>query len=270
MTVLGPPTAVCSQCLRKVGPGLPGHAPDCPVNPEGRPWWQRTLAALDFETTSPDPREARMVSYALVYVYPNGTVWEEKTLTGIVDPGVEVPEQAAAIHGLTTERVRREGGDPVVAIQGILAHLAGLEMTGAPLVIFNAPFDWTLLVCEARRHLIDPTGDWEFPVVNIVDPLVIDRKVDKYRKGKRTLERAVEVYAPDHQLDAHDARADCVASTHVVRALASKHPTVGQLEPAELHAVQAGWYDAWVQDFNAYRAKKGQDPIPDRGWPLAL
>lgn len=265
-----PAAPMCPQCRRRIGEGLPGHAEDCPSGAGNRPWWRNVLAALDFETTGTNPRECRIVSYSLAYVYPSGELWEERSLRGVVDPGVEVPDGAAAVHGLTTEEVRRRGEDPVPVLQAILRSLNDLEAAGVPVVIFNAPFDWTLLHCESRRHLFDPTGLHDLPDVKIVDPLVIDRRVDKYRKGKRTLERAVEVWAPDFELEAHDALADTVGAVHVARALAERFPEVGELDPAELHQVQAGWYSAWVDDFNAYRIRKGQDPIPDGGWPLDL
>lgn len=262
-----PPAFLCPQCLRRVGEGLPGHAHGCMAGPEAPPWWKGPLVALDFETTGTDPREARIVSYATAFVLPDGELWEKYSIRGIVDPGIEVPEQAAAIHGLTTEEVRRRGEDPVYALEAIIVQLNLADQLGIPLVIFNAPYDWTLLHCEIRRR---PVERFQVPELKIIDPLVIDRAVDKYRKGKRTLERAVEVWAPDFQLEAHDAHGDCEGAVQVARALAAKFPQVGELTPAELHQVQAGWYRAWVEDFNAYRARKGQDPIPDGGWPLDL
>ena len=68
-----------------------------------------------------------------------------------------------------------------------------LLAVGIPLVVYNAPYDLSLLDRECRRHRVEPLG-YPHPVI---DPLVIDKAVDRYRKGKRTLVAAAERYGVD-------------------------------------------------------------------------
>jgi DNA polymerase-3 subunit epsilon len=69
----------------------------------------RLLGALDFETTGVNPRECRPVSVAFNVVRENGAVSDRHRVVEVIDCGVDVPEEAAAIHGLTTEKVRECG-----------------------------------------------------------------------------------------------------------------------------------------------------------------
>ena len=57
------------------------------------------MLSFDLETTSANPREARVVTSALVRI-DGSEVDANETLA---DPGVEIPEEAAKVHGITTE-----------------------------------------------------------------------------------------------------------------------------------------------------------------------
>ena len=60
------------------------------------------------------------------------------------------------------------------------------------------------------------------PRAPVIDPLVIDKAVDRYRKGKRTLEAAAAFYGVPLD-DAHDAGADAIAAGRVAQAIAREH-----------------------------------------------
>ena len=139
-------------------------------------WFEDALLALDLETTGLDPIEDRIVQAAVVLVGADGAV-SDKSWDGIVDPGVPIPVGASNIHGITTERARQEGMPPVEALQIIARLVDNAADRGMPLVIFNAPFDWPFVLAEAQRHGV------QIGTPDIVDPLVIDRAVDRYRKG---------------------------------------------------------------------------------------
>ena len=66
--------------------------------------WSDTLAVFDTETTGLDTRYARIVTCFLGIIGPDGEVQESHSW--LADPGVEIPEQAAAVHGVTTEMAR--------------------------------------------------------------------------------------------------------------------------------------------------------------------
>ena len=63
------------------------------------------MLSFDLETTSTDPRSARIVTSALVTI--DGRHVDRKEM--LADPGVEIPEAAAQVHGITTEKARAEG-----------------------------------------------------------------------------------------------------------------------------------------------------------------
>ena len=44
---------------------------------------------------------------------------EPETLTWLVNPGIDIPAEASAIHGITTERAQAEGMDPAEAAEEI-------------------------------------------------------------------------------------------------------------------------------------------------------
>ena len=217
-------------------------------------WYEDTIAALDLETTGLDPLSARIVQAALVLVEPGGAIGAE-SWTGIVDPGIDIPAGASAIHGITTEIARARGVPPADAL-GRLAELLGrIAERALPLVIYNAPYDWPLLIAEAGRH------DVTLPAVLIVDPLVCDRAMER-RRGSRKLQDVARHY--DYALtDAHDAEADAVAAVAIARAIAARYSDVGEHTPAQLQPLQADWYAEWARSFSDYLGK----PV-DSGWPL--
>lgn len=216
-------------------------------------WSLLPWVGFDLETTSTDPMEARIVSAALVVVNScNQTV---KAKHWLVDPGVEIPAEATEVHGITTDQVQ---GCPTPA-EVLPAMVAGLERTvekGWPVVIMNARYDWPVLYNAMERHQILPQGRL-ITAAMLLDPLVLDRKLDKYRKGRRTLESMCPVYeVPVAQ--AHDAAEDAVVAVKVTRAIVWRYPSIQQLDLAELQHVQGVWFAEWRDGINAHWRKEGK------------
>ena len=93
----------------------------------------------------------------------------------LADPGVEIPEGATAIHGITTAHARAEGRPAAEVVAEVVAALRALLDAGIPVVAYNAPYDFSLLKYEALRHGIEPIVD-PSPVI---DPLVVDKAYDR-------------------------------------------------------------------------------------------
>lgn len=225
---------------------------------------QRDLAVFDLETTGVDVRTARIVTACVALLDATGAVVSRRDW--LADPGVEIPEGAAAIHGITTERARAEGRPAPDVVAEIVAELRAHLDTGVPLVVYNAPYDLSLLRFEAERHGVTPLTN-PHPVI---DPLVIDKAVDRYRKGKRTLEAASTHYGV--VLDgAHDAGVDAIAAGHVARAIGAAHAAALPTSLAELHTAQAAWHDQQADSFESYMRSRN-DPAftAGRGWPVRL
>ena len=125
-----------------------------------------------------------------------------------------------------------------------------------PLVIFNAPFDWPFVLAEAQRQGV------QIGTPEIIDPLVIDRAVDRYRKGSRRLEAVAAHYGHDPS-QAHQARADAIAAAAIARMVGEQHPEVGGLTPRALQPLQAKWHAEHADGLSRHLGK----PI-DPGWPL--
>ncbi len=220
-----------------------------------RHWFEHTLLALDLETTGLDPLEDRIVQAAVALVAADGSVCDT-SWDGIVDPGVPIPVRASDIHGITTDRARREGIPPVEALRHIARLVDDAEAGGIPLVIYNAPFDWPFVLAEAQRHGV------RLAKPEIIDPLVIDRAVDRYRRGSRRLEAVAAHY--DHDLgQTHDARADAIAAAAIARAVGTQYPDVGGVTPRALQPLQATWHAAHADSLSRHLGT----PI-DHGWPL--
>lgn len=248
------------------------HPPEPPPDhdraerPGGAPaWYDGPFAAFDLETTGIDPATARIVELALVV--DDGDGRPRDLYAGLVDPGaeVEIPPGAAAVHGITRDRLEAEGAPPATQVlPEVHADLQQIAAAGWPVVIYNATYDWPLLAAELAR--LDPA--LTLPECELIDPLVLDRSVDRYRKGKRTLETACQVYGVVLD-DAHSARADAVASLKVARELIARFPQ--QLQTADLGALrqlQVEAHAVWRDSFNAYLQRIGADREPVTGsWP---
>ncbi|MFJ6560157.1 3'-5' exonuclease [Streptomyces sp. NPDC091412] len=230
-------------------------------------WHRELLIGFDLETTGTDPREARIVTGAVIEVRGGEPAGRREWLA---DPGVEIPADAVAVHGISNERAAAEGEPADRVADAIADALTGYWKTGVPVVAYNAAFDLTLLSAELRRYglpsLSDRLGGAEPGPV--VDPYTIDRWADRYRPGKRTLEAVCAEYGV--VLDAaHDASADALAAARLAAAIAGRHSKVAALGPAELHRRQIEWHAAWAADFQDFLRRKGDpDAVIDGAWPL--
>jgi DNA polymerase-3 subunit epsilon len=225
------------------------------------PWHLGPLASYDCETSGLDVANDRIVTAALVRA--NG-----ETLRWMADPGVDIPTKASDIHKVTTAYARKHGQRAGLVVEQIADAIAGEMSAGrAALVVMNAPFDLPLLDAECARHGVPTVADRIGRVGPVVDPLVMDRAADKYRKGKRTLEALAAHYEVE-LTDAHSADADAQAALDVALRIAERFP---QLQvPAEvLHGWQVTWHARWAEDREAYGRRTNPDFTISREWPLA-
>lgn len=230
-------------------------------------WISGPLMAFDLETTGTDVETDRIVTAAVVRLDPDGAVSEERTW--LLDPGVAIPEQASAIHGISTERARAYGAPPAPAIEEIVEAVAEGLRSGTPLVVMNARYDLSLLDRECRRYGVESISErLGGGPLTVIDPLVIDKHVDKYRKGRRALHALCAHYGVSLD-DAHNARADAVAAGRVVRRMGEKHQRVGVMPLADLHALQVRAAAEQSASLQAY-LRRTADPtaVVESAWPL--
>ncbi|MFG3052898.1 exonuclease domain-containing protein [Kitasatospora sp. NPDC048239] len=230
-------------------------------------WFTGPLASFDTETTGVDVETDRIVSAALVVQPAPGA--PPQTSAWLADPGVPIPDGARAVHGISDEHVRAHGRPARTVVAEIARALAEQSRAGRPLVVMNAPYDLTLLDRELRRHrglsLTDALGGGGLLVL---DPRVLDKHVDRYRKGRRTLTDLCAHYGVE-LAGAHDAAADATAALDLVRAIATRYPVaLGGLSAAELHLRQAVWHAAQARGLQNWFDRTGTPERVDLSWPL--
>lgn len=222
------------------------------------PEWAKSLAAFDLETTGLDLRESRIVTACVAVLNQNGEVQEVHEW--LVNPGVEIPEAASNVHGVTTEMAIANGVDPRSAVSEILATLSRLSQQ-MPLVAFNAGYDFSILKSEAIRYGFTP-----LIAEPVIDPLILDRQLVKFRKGKRTL----TALCPDYGValeNAHNSTADAVAAGRLAQSQSTKFEALN-VSALELHASQVIWADEQALDFEKWmKTQNRPDFRAELGWP---
>lgn len=215
------------------------------------------MLAFDLETTSANPKEARIVTSALITIDKASS----DTVEMLADPGVEIPEEAAAVHGITTEKARTEGRPHDEVLEETVRRIKEAWQAGFTLVAYNASYDLTVLLTL--------TGG-SFTVTGpVFDPYVIDKAKDPYRKGKRNLAASCEHYGVKLG-NAHEASADALAAARIAWKQANKHfPDLKELGPEELMEYQAvSYYDMQVS-LRKYLESRGRDVTDvNTSWPM--
>ena len=101
----------------------------------------------------------------------------------------------------------------------------------------------------------------------VVDPLVLDRKLDRFRKGKKTLTEMAPVYGAVASPDAHTAEVDVAMTLDVLAGMVDKYPQLASMSALELMDYQLQAHQDWAEDFEKYLRKQGRDASIDREWP---
>lgn len=256
------------------------------------------MVALDTETTGTNPAEARAVTAAIVHTAPGQ---RPRTLQWIIDPGVEIPDEAAAVHGWTNARLAEYlAGAEAMRITGatrtpmtrdgalfeIAAQVATTMHADAPLVVHNAAYDLTLLEAELTRHGIDPLSARPSGIRGVIDPMVIEKQFDPYRKVKdgcrrgkydcggcgttdKTLGSLCKHYGVIH-VGAHDAAGDATAAIRLAVRLAGAWPDIARLKLSTLHDKQVEWRRSQMDGLRSYFDRAGiEHDGCDGGWPVS-
>jgi len=224
--------------------------------------WADAVGVFDLETTGVDVTADRIVTAHVGLLDASGAA--VRAQSWLADPGIAIPDGATAVHGITTEHARAHGSSARTVVAEVVAALRELLDAGIPIVAYNAPFDFSMLKYEALRHGLPPIID-PSPVI---DPLVLDKAHDRFRKGKRTLEAVAAHYAVP-LVGAHDAAADAIAAGRVAQALARRFALDAPVH--ELHTRQIGWARAQADSLTEYFIRVGRlDPEErlDGSWPI--
>lgn len=216
------------------------------------------IVCFDIESTGIDVFEDRVVTATITEMTPEGEI--VVNTNWLLDPGVEIPVEASAVHGVSTSHAKMNGLQASTGLTEIADRIR--LYYGHPLVIMNANYDVSLLTYELERHGLEPV-DWTR--FNIIDPLVLDRALDKWRKGGRKLVNLAAHYGVEvDESKAHDSEYDNYLAGNVAIALVRKYKiTNGFLK------TQAKLYRDWADGFEKYKQKT--DPsfrMESKEWPL--
>lgn len=227
-------------------------------------WIDGQKLGFDLETTHADPMEALPVSFALVLRRDA----ERMSMNGsLINPGVPIPPESTEIHGVTDEMVQRSGMPLDEAMDFIKEKLNWASVEGVPVTTMNARYDFTVV-----HRLAGLLSDELLPF--ILDPFVLDKQMDRYRKGSRRLEALMAHYGVvfPEGMTAHDAAADAVGAVLVVEAMARKYPWLAKTPLTTLMTNQRRWHEKQQTGLSEYFVRQGDPPIPPDhfGWPIEL
>lgn len=255
-------------------------------------WHKGRFAAFDTETTGVDVEADRIVT-AAVYGLGGGEPVEPHDW--LVNPGVEIPEAAAAVHGITTAEAQTKGEPAAGAVDHIADVLAGYVRQGAVVVGHNIVYDLTLLDRELRRYGL-PTVQARLGLhpLYVIDTRVLDQHADPYRRrpskeqGARQLITLAQVYELPWDDDAaHGASYDALIAARVAyrigtlahtpreewpepirRIRRARYADFHGLTVAELHALQIKLAAEQAAGLQAHFRKTNPDAVVDPSWPL--
>lgn len=212
----------------------------------GSPWEGIPFAVIDFETTGRDPDTDRVIEIGLV-TFVKGRVTSRESL--LVNPGVPVPAESRAVHGITDEEL---AGAPDFAT--IMPRVMELLQGKLP-VAYNASFDRRFLLSEIARTSPKAMTPADMPPaaredVAWVDPLVWAREILKELQNRRLTDVAQHLGIPLER--AHRAAGDAEATGRVLLALAPQMPRIyGEL--IRLQKRYAAFQDAELATWKRFR-----------------
>lgn len=219
------------------------------------------MLGFDLETTGPNPSTARIVTAHVVECGPAGigvdTGW-------LVNPGMPIPSEATAIHGITDD-IAATGFPTNEAVPLIADALAAAWRRGLPVVAFNASFDLTVLWTEWARLGFDARS-----VGPVLDPRVIDLGCDRYRRGKRKLLDVAAHYGVKLGA-AHDAKADALMACRIVWTQARRCREVSTLTLWQMQDWQRDAHRRWADRLTEVFARPGgTGEIVETDWPITV
>lgn len=214
---------------------------------------------FDTETTGINVFEDRIVQFFGATADSQGNLLD--TWEFFINPGVPVPEEAAAVHGFDDKFLAENGDDPEKTL--IRIKYLFLEKRDLVQVAFNMNYDLSIIDAEMKRHGVsDNFGTWFAENAKLVDGIVIDRHHDRYRKGKRNLATQATHYGiPFNPDELHDAKTDVELTAKVTAAILKKFGTPTTKE-------QAKWYKGWAENFQEYLRRTGPEAEVSGEWPL--
>ena len=165
------------------------------------------IVFFDLETTGVNISKDRIIEISLLKVAPNG---KEESKTRRINPGIPIPPEATAIHGISDEDVKDCPTFKEIA-KSLAAQIEGCDLAG-----FNSNrFDIPLLAEEFLRADVD---------IDLSKRKFVDVQTIFHKMEQRTLSAAYKFYCGKSLEDAHSAAADTFATYEVLKAQLDRYP----------------------------------------------
>jgi DNA polymerase-3 subunit epsilon len=182
---------------------------------------KRPLTCFDLESTGTDPRTARIVEIAITQIKPDGT---HVNYWSLVNPGVSIPAEATAVHGITDEHVLGKPRFEDLAPKLVRAF-TNCDYAGYCL----KRYDIEVMVNEFRRAGIE----WSSEGSCVLDGHVLWQKLQP-----RTLADAVRTFCEREPSGPHTADGDTSDAYDVITAMLLQNTDKWPMELAALHEMQ--------------------------------
>jgi DNA polymerase-3 subunit epsilon len=252
-------------------------------------WHLRPMAPFDIESGGVNVENDGVVTITVGRVGDGpADMW-----SGLIAVDFDIDPKAIEVHHITTEYAREHGRPAAEVLDEAAERLAATHAAGIPTVGSNLAYDYTILDRNCTRYGVKTVSDrlGGQPIAPVLDVLVIDRRLDKYRPGKRKLENLCEQYGVKHG-GAHDAVEDALAaariafkigarsqlSTASLRSLYAdrRYPdrlardwqAFGWLALADVHTGQVGWYADQARGLGDYWSRTAEQKRAEASWDV--
>lgn len=232
------------------------------------------LCGFDSETTGVDVYDVentKIVSFSMILEETPDS--PPKIREWLLNPGIEIPEGASDVHGITTEYAREHGMDYRTGLQEIANALWFTIKSGITLTAYNGSFDITLVRNQIEHHGIEFDESMWY-TFQMIDPLVMDKVIDPFRRGKRTLGVVAGLYGYNLE-DAHEATADVLATLFLARKMLPKYVDdiserlVEDVEDMNtVMAFQCEDYRKSAESLEKYFRKSDPTKTINKSWPF--
>jgi DNA polymerase-3 subunit epsilon len=165
------------------------------------------LVFFDLETTGINIVKDRIVEISYVKVHPNG---KEESKTRRINPGMPIPPEATAIHGITDADVKDCPTFKEIA-KSLASQIEGCDLAG-----FNSNrFDIPMLAEEFLRAGVD---------IDLNRRKFVDVQTIFHKMEQRNLAAAYKFYCGKDLDNAHTAQGDTLATYEVLKAQLDRYP----------------------------------------------
>ncbi len=191
----------------------------------------------------------------------------DEVQTWLLNPGIEIPERARQVHGISTQYAREYGISAAGGLEEINQRLAAQLRAGWPVIVFNAGYDLPLLAADSTRNNVATLAE-RLPggVLPVLDPLVLDRALVPRRRGKRTLTDLCAAYDVHVPSGTHQAHVDAQITVQLLAAMTTRYPQLGDMGPAELDEFQRTAHANWARDLESWHASQGRQRQISATW----